>query len=143
MVVDWYTRKIEEEYKMVKQFEEDNVFYLNSFLIWKYTVRWSLYPEITLFNGEMIYGNLRSKKKKRRIEILYELLRKLILEKKFEENKIYKMVNKENMKRLINFASRKKKRKIEIILLSEKKEEFIKERICKNWTAIRKKPPKN
>jgi hypothetical protein len=89
----------------------------------------------------VIFGNSRSRKKKRRIEVLFELLKKLILEGKFEENKIYKMVDKESLKQLINYASRKKRKRFEVTLLKEKKEEFIKEKVCKNWKNKRKKPP--
>jgi hypothetical protein len=37
----------------------------NSFLIWKYTVRWNIYAEITLLNGRVTFGYLRKKKEEK------------------------------------------------------------------------------
>jgi hypothetical protein len=47
---------------------------LNNFLIWKYTVRWNLYAEITLLSGKVTFGYLRNRKKRRRLEILFSLM---------------------------------------------------------------------
>jgi DNA repair protein RadC len=65
-------------------------------------------------------------------------LKKLILKRKFEENMLYNLANKESLKYLINFANKKKKRKKEYILMLEKKEEVIAGRIYKNWKTRRK-----
>jgi hypothetical protein len=79
----------------------------------------------------------KNKKKRRRIEILYELLKKLILDRKFEENKLCIIINRENLKQLINFTD-KKKRKKEYVIFLEEEEEFIEEKISKNWKTRRK-----
>jgi hypothetical protein len=41
---------------------------MNSFPIWEYIVRWNIYVEIILSNDNVIVGNLRSRKKIRRIK---------------------------------------------------------------------------
>jgi hypothetical protein len=47
----------------------------------------NLYAEISLLSGTVIFGKSRNKKKKRRIELLYEILKQLILKKKFDEKR--------------------------------------------------------
>jgi hypothetical protein len=81
---------------------------LNNFLIWKYAVRWSLYTKVSLFGNNVINGNSKIKKKRRRMEILCELLKKLILEKKFERDKL--PTGKERKRRCILIGWRRKSR---------------------------------
>jgi hypothetical protein len=107
---------------------------LNSFLIWKYTVRWSIYAEIALLSGNVLFGNLRRRKKRRKIEILFDIMKNSILKTKFEMGKLYVLDN-ENLKLLNQFVKRKK------IVVMEKVFDLWKEEISKNWKSRRKKPP--
>jgi hypothetical protein len=70
---------------------------LNSFLICKYTVKWNLQAEISLLNRIFVFNKSRSKKMMRRIKIIYELLKSLIMKKDFDENKLYKLIDKKNL----------------------------------------------
>jgi hypothetical protein len=114
---------------------------LNNFLIWKYTVRWNLYAEITLLSGKATFGYLRNRTKRRRLEILFSLIPGPILKNRFEMNKLY-LINRDNLKRLVQFIRRKRKRRLkEEIVSSEHENDLWKEEIGKNWKNRREKPP--
>jgi hypothetical protein len=103
---------------------------LNSFLIWNYKIRWSLYAEVAILSGNIIFVNLRNKKKRKRVEILYNLLKNQMLEGKFEVERLYEIEGEENLKCLRNFGRRKKRRRKDVLVLREKEELFLKEEFC-------------
>jgi hypothetical protein len=113
---------------------------LNSFLIWKYTVRWNLYPEVALLSGKVILGYLRSRKKRRRLEILFSLLQNPILNNRFEWDKLY-LINQDNLKRLLQFIRKKRRRLKEEIVSREREKNLFKEEVGRNWKNRRKKHP--
>jgi hypothetical protein len=111
---------------------------MNRFLIWKYTARWSVYVEIVLLNENLIFGNICSKKR-RRVELLYDLFRSILLVSKFKREKLYEINDEENWVQLINFARKKKRRKNNFLLVKGEEEKLLKEDVCKSWNTMRKK----
>jgi hypothetical protein len=74
---------------------------LNSFLIWKYTIRRNIYAEITILSGIVVFRQIRSRKKRSRLEILFEIMQNPILKNNFNVNNLY-MLNKDNLKFLMH-----------------------------------------
>jgi hypothetical protein len=106
---------------------------LNKFLIWKYTVRWNLYAEITLLSGRVIFGNLRNKKKRRRLEVLFGLMKEMVLGNKFEKDSLY-LINQDNLKVMLQFTRKKRRRKlIEELVFEENISNLFKEEVGRNW----------
>jgi hypothetical protein len=99
---------------------------LNSFLIWKYSVRWNIYAEIKLLSGNVVFGQIRSRKKRRKLEILFEVMRNTILKNNFNVDKLYVM-NKENLKFIMQFIRKKRRRRNEEIIFIENVIELWKE----------------
>jgi hypothetical protein len=113
----------------------------NSFLIWKYTVMWNLYAIINLLSCKVTFGCSRSKKKRRRLEVLYNLLYRLMLKNRFESNEMM-LINQNSLKTILRFMKKKKKRRPKIELIYEKEiVQTIKIEIDKNWRSRKKKPP--
>jgi hypothetical protein len=113
----------------------------NRFLIWKYTVWWNLYAEITLLSGRVIFGNLRNKKKRRSLEVLFILVKEMVLRNKFERDSLY-LINQDNLKILLQFIRKKRRRKMkEERVFEENISDLFKEEVGRNWKNRRKKPP--
>jgi hypothetical protein len=81
----------------------------NSFIIWAISVRWSIYAELNFVHKTALFDNLRSRKKRRRIDLLFNLLKDVVDKMKFEKNKIYNRINRENLRELIRYSCRRKK----------------------------------
>jgi hypothetical protein len=112
----------------------------NSFLIWKFTVRWNLYAIINLISCKVTFGYSRSKWKRRRLEVLYNLLYSLLLKNGFESNEMM-LINQDSLKTILRYM-KKKKRRLKIELIYEKEiVQTIKIEISRNWKSRKKKPP--
>jgi hypothetical protein len=147
----WKKEKVRLDYnKLIKPGEievlfENEVKYgvqmkVNSFIIWKYTLKWSICAEIAMFSGVVLFGNLKSKKKRRKMEMLINIIQKSGLKFKIKLNKLY-VLDKNSLKFLMQFVGKGKKRKKEIIVMMEKEFELRIEKISKNWKSRKKKPP--
>jgi hypothetical protein len=127
-----------------KLFGQSNIKYgiqvkLNSFLIWKYTVRWNVYAEIALLSGRVVFEHLRSRKNRIRLEVFFDLMQNSILKNNFEMNKLY-LLNHDNLKMLMQFIRKKRRRgeRGEIISF-EQENELWEEEVSRNWKNRRKK----
>jgi hypothetical protein len=105
---------------------------LNSFLIWIYTVRWNLYAEISLLSSKVMFGCSRSRKKRRRLEVMYSLWYNLVLKNKFKSNKLY-LVNQSSLKVILKFiVKRKKRRQKKELVYEENVGQMIEAKVGKN-----------
>jgi hypothetical protein len=99
------------------------------------------YIEINLYGKIAPFKNSRKRKKRKRIEIIYNLLIKLLKNRIFVKDKVYNIINKRNLEMLI-LNNRKKRRKLKkTLILSTQSEETIPPKLSKNWETRRNKNP--
>jgi hypothetical protein len=111
----------------------------NSFLILKFTMKWNIYAEIALFSGNIVFGNLNSRKKGRGNEIIFDIMKNSILKIKFEVNKLY-ILGSNELEFLIQWIKKKKRRRSENIIMKEETFDLWKGEVSINWKHRKKKP---
>jgi hypothetical protein len=60
---------------------------------------------------------------------------------KFEENKMYNLINRKNLEHLIRYTCRKMKKSKLYLLIEEGDQLNICQKLSKNWRSRKKKPP--
>jgi hypothetical protein len=73
---------------------------VNSFMVWKCTLKWSIYAEVTMFSGIVLFGNLKNKRKRRKVEVLTDIIQSSGLKSKIEFGKLY-VLDKNRLKFLV------------------------------------------
>jgi hypothetical protein len=115
---------------------------IDRFIIWKYAIKCEMYPEM-LFKKKLIYINgYGNRKKRRRIEVLYNAINNIQDLCKLKAGKIYNIFNRENLEHLIRKAVKKKKKEKKILYCKEEELVLCLEKVNKNWKTRRKNPDK-
>jgi hypothetical protein len=86
-----------------------------------------------LNSNSIILNNLGSRKKRKRVDILFNMLNEVMNMIKMEKNKIYNLFNQKNLKHLIRRSRRRRKKNREILYLKEEVMELYMEKISKKW----------
>lgn len=105
---------------------------IDRFIIWKYAIKWEVYAEI-LFNGKLIIMNgFGNRKKRRKIDILYDIINSFQRMFKMKNDRIYNLFNQKNLKQLIRKAVKKKRRIKYVLYFEEETIDLYLEKVSKN-----------
>jgi hypothetical protein len=110
----------------------------NNFVIWKHAVKWRKYAEISTIGNALIFESFEKRKRRRKVEVIFNCLRRIGFCKKMKEGKIYDLFTKRNQEFIIKKAVKNKK----AVWLSEELEENLDNfNLSNNWSMRYKKPP--
>jgi hypothetical protein len=110
----------------------------NKFIIWKHVIKWKLYAEVLINEKVALIEGFGRRKKRRRIEVLFNYIMKFNYLVRMKERKLYNIFTKDNLEQLIRRAVKKKRTDL---YCDEKEEELCSDKFSKNWKTRRKKPP--
>jgi hypothetical protein len=108
------------------------------YIIWKHAVKWRKYAEINSRDESLLFEGFNKKKKRRRIEVLFNCMQKFNLIRNMKENKIYNIFTRNNLEFIVRKAVRKKNSSW---MYSEYEEEANSGNLIDNWKIKIKKPP--
>jgi hypothetical protein len=106
------------------------------YIIWKHAVKWRRYAEINSRNEALLFEGFDKKKKRRKIEVLFNCFQTFNLARSIKENKIYNVFTKKNLDFIIRKAVKKKN---SIWKYFEDEEDVNNFNLTDNWKV--KKPP--
>jgi hypothetical protein len=109
-----------------------------NFVIWKHAEKWRKYAEINTLGDALIFESFEKRKRKRRkkVETIFNCLRRIDLCRKLKEGKIYDLFTKKNQEFIIKKAVKNKKAVWSSAELEENLNNF---NLNRNWKC--KKPP--
>jgi hypothetical protein len=109
----------------------------DKFVIWKHSVKWRRYAGINVNEEALLFEGFNKKKKRRRIETIYNCLKKFNIMKSIKEGRIYNIFTEHNQEFIIRKAIRKKNSNLNYV---EEEEIIDPEKLFMNWRTRKKKP---
>jgi hypothetical protein len=110
----------------------------DKFIIWKHIVKWKKYTEINVNEEALLFEGFGKKKKRKKIETLFNCIKKLNIMKNMKKGKIYNLFTESNLEHIIRKIVRKKDSNLSYV---EKEENIDLEKLFMNWRTRKKKSP--